>query len=150
MERPHTPSLEQQAPQVGLHTQPVVPPQVPSSVTTPVDHGGSAAVVVVCAAASRGESDRSTRICILKGLWVCDSCERDSSCVIARRIASTIITRWSEMDDESLSSIDSASQATIAVCGAKFHLIRAGRCKAIRLWAARAPQWYFSLLSGSL
>jgi hypothetical protein len=45
-DRPQRPSAEQQAPQVGVQTQPVVPPQVPSSVSTPVAHAGRAVVVV--------------------------------------------------------------------------------------------------------
>lgn len=64
-ERPHLPSLEQQAPQVGVHTNPVVPPQVPSSVSTPVSHAGSEDVVVVWAAARAGSSQRSSDVFIL-------------------------------------------------------------------------------------
>lgn len=47
--RPHLPSFEQQAPQTGEQAHSLTPPQVPSSVTTPVCHGGRVAVVALWA-----------------------------------------------------------------------------------------------------
>lgn len=46
-ERPHIPSLEQHDPHVGVQTKPVVPPQVPSMVSTPVSQAGGALDVAV-------------------------------------------------------------------------------------------------------
>jgi hypothetical protein len=70
LERPQRPSLEQQAPQVGVHTQPCgVPfPQVPSSVRMPVCHAGGASAVVLWAAAPERRSSAqaaSVQVCML-------------------------------------------------------------------------------------
>jgi hypothetical protein len=58
LDRPQSPFLEQHAPHVGLQTKPLVPPQVPSGVTTPVCHGGTASVVVIWDATSAGSSQK--------------------------------------------------------------------------------------------
>lgn len=60
-DRPHNPSAEQQEPQVGVHTQPVVPPQVPSSVSTPVAQAGCALVVADWHHDSAGNKQRRRR-----------------------------------------------------------------------------------------
>lgn len=57
-DRPQSPSAEQQEPQVGVQTQPVVPPQVPSSVSTPVAQAGCAVVVADWHHASAGSKAR--------------------------------------------------------------------------------------------
>ncbi len=64
LERPQSPSLEQHAPHVGVHTQlsGVPGPQVPSSVVTPVcQAGGGSPVVVVWATAAEAERRRARR-----------------------------------------------------------------------------------------
>ena len=58
LDRPQSPSLEQQAPHVGEHTKPSAPAHVPSTVTTPVCHGGSASVAVLCDTARAGNSQK--------------------------------------------------------------------------------------------
>ena len=63
-DRPQSPSAEQQDPQVGVHTQPVVPPHVPSSVSTPVTQAGCAVVVADWHHASAGSKDRR-RCCFI-------------------------------------------------------------------------------------
>jgi hypothetical protein len=67
--------LEQQAPQVGVHTQPSGDPvpQVPSSVMTPVCHGGTAALVALWAAVPE---TRSAKMALI---WCIVSAELDRS-----------------------------------------------------------------------
>lgn len=58
VDRPQRPSLEQHAPHVGLQTQPSAPAQVPSSVTTPVCHGGTEGLVRLWHTVSAGNRPR--------------------------------------------------------------------------------------------
>lgn len=58
LDRPHIPSLEQQAPQVGEQAKPSAPTQVPSTVTTPVCHGGTTSVAVPWDTAHAGNSQK--------------------------------------------------------------------------------------------
>jgi hypothetical protein len=68
LDRPHSPSLEQQAPQTGLQTKPVSPPQVPSAVTSPVCQGDRVTVVADWAVTRAGRSQkRETTFILNKG-----------------------------------------------------------------------------------
>jgi hypothetical protein len=81
-DRPHLLSLPQHAPQTGLHTQPGVPaPQVPSSVLTPVFHGGIASWVVLWATAPERVKARTVSVLIMM-----TRCYADNGCVGGRSI----------------------------------------------------------------
>lgn len=74
LDRPQRPSFEQQAPHVGLQTKPSAPAQVPSTVTTPVCHGGITSVAVPCVTAHAGNSQNraNTGVFIVSARKVCE------------------------------------------------------------------------------
>jgi hypothetical protein len=67
LDRPHVPSLEQQAPQTGLQTKPVPPPQVPSAVTSPVCHGDRVTVADWAATRAGRSQKRETNFILDEG-----------------------------------------------------------------------------------
>lgn len=84
LERPQSPSFEQQAPHVGLQTKPSAPAQVPSTVTTPVCHGGTTSVAVPCATAHAGNSQKRAN----KGAFIF-SCTKDCVMILCGDIHGT-------------------------------------------------------------
>lgn len=88
LDRPQSPSFEQQAPHVGLQTKPFAPAQVPSTVTTPVCHGGITSVAVPCATAHTGnrQSRANTGTFIVSVKSACEIFAKivyDTECMIS-------------------------------------------------------------------